>query len=90
MPIIKFSGVVHEILQATEFLTIVTSGEHGPYIAGSWGDYLRALQSEWDTIVLPAGRYWQTEKILLKGTSKNSMPLGPVRVCCPDGMILGD
>ncbi len=26
----------------------------------------------------------------LKGTSKNSMPLGPVRVCCPDGMILGD
>ena len=25
-----------------------------------------------------------------KGTSKNSMPLGPVRVCCPDGMILGD
>ena len=27
---------------------------------------------------------------ILKGTSKNSMPLGPVRVCCPDGMILGD
>ena len=27
---------------------------------------------------------------LHKGTSKNSMPLGPVRVCCPDGMILGD
>ena len=26
----------------------------------------------------------------LRGTSKNSMPLGPVRVCCPDGMILGD
>jgi len=26
----------------------------------------------------------------LKGTSKNSAPLGPVRVCCPDGMILGD
>ena len=26
----------------------------------------------------------------LVGTSKNSMPLGPVRVCCPDGMILGD
>jgi hypothetical protein len=26
----------------------------------------------------------------LEGTSKNSMPLGPVRVCCPDGMILGD
>ena len=28
--------------------------------------------------------------ISLEGTSKNSMPLGPVRVCCPDGMILGD
>ena len=27
---------------------------------------------------------------LVQGTSKNSMPLGPVRVCCPDGMILGD
>ena len=28
--------------------------------------------------------------IAFMGTSKNSMPLGPVRVCCPDGMILGD
>ena len=27
---------------------------------------------------------------ILEGTSKNSMRLGPVRVCCPDGMILGD
>ena len=25
---------------------------------------------------------------VIMGTSKNSMPLGPVRVCCPDGMIL--
>jgi hypothetical protein len=28
--------------------------------------------------------------IIIEGTSKNSMRLGPVRVCCPDGMILGD
>ena len=27
---------------------------------------------------------------LLKGASKNSMSLRPVRVCCPEGMILGD
>lgn len=62
----KCDGVIYEILQATEFVTIVTSGEHGPHLAGSWGDYLRVLLSEGDTIILPAGRYRQTEENLRK------------------------
>ena len=62
----KCDRVIYNILQATEFLTIVTNGEHGPHLAGSWGAYLRVLLSEGDTIIIPAGRYWQTEKNLRK------------------------
>jgi hypothetical protein len=62
----KCNGIIYEILQATEFLTIVTNGEHGPHLAGSWGDYVRVLLNEGDTIIIPAGRYWQTEKNLRK------------------------
>ena len=60
----KLDGVIHDLLQTTEFVTIVTSGEHGPYLVGNLGDYLRALGSEGDTIILPAGRYRQTEENL--------------------------
>ncbi len=59
-------GVIRSLLEATEFLTIVTSGEHGPHLVGNWGHYLRTLGIEGDTIVLPAGRYHQTEANLHK------------------------
>jgi hypothetical protein len=62
----KLDGVIHDLLQATEFVTIVTSNENGPHLVGNWGDYLRALGSEGDTIILPAGRYRQTEENLRK------------------------
>lgn len=62
----KLDGVIGDLLQATEFVTIVTNGENGPHLVGNWGDYLRALESEGDTIILPAGRYRQTEENLRK------------------------
>lgn len=62
----KLDGVVLELLQATEFVTIVTNGEHGPHLVGNWGDYLRALGTDGDTIILPAGGYRQTEENLRK------------------------
>ncbi len=60
----KLDGVINDLLQATEFVTIVTNGAHGPHLVGNWGDYLRAVGTEGDTIILPAGRYRQTEENL--------------------------
>jgi Pyridoxamine 5'-phosphate oxidase len=60
----KLDGVIHDLLQATEFVTIVTTGAQGPHLVGNWGDYLRAIGTEGDTIILPAGRYRQTEENL--------------------------
>jgi hypothetical protein len=66
----KCAGLIDDILKGTEFVTIVTSGEHGPYLVGNWGDHLRVLRhaADGDTIILPAGRYWQTEKNLQKNS----------------------
>jgi predicted pyridoxine 5'-phosphate oxidase superfamily flavin-nucleotide-binding protein len=55
-----------DVCEATEFVTIVTSGDDGPHVVGNWGDYMRALGIGADTIVFPAGRYRQTEQNLRK------------------------
>jgi response regulator receiver domain-containing protein len=64
----KCAGLIDDILRSTEFVTIVTSGNDGPYLVGNWGDHLRVLRhvADADTIVLPAGRYRQTEQNLRK------------------------
>ncbi len=62
----KIEGRCREVLEATEFITIVTSGDGGPHVVGNWGDYMRRLGMREDTIVLPAGHYHQTEKNLVK------------------------
>ncbi|MCC6779290.1 MAG: pyridoxamine 5'-phosphate oxidase family protein [Hyphomicrobiales bacterium] len=62
----KLDGAISDLLQATEFVTIVTSGPQGPHLVGNWGDYLRAVGPEGDTIILPAGRYRETEENLRK------------------------
>jgi len=54
-------GNCREVCEATEFLALVTSGRDGPHVVGNWGDYMRVLGIGADTIVLPAGRYHQTE-----------------------------
>ena len=60
----KIEGVFRDVCEATEFVTIVTSGDDGPHVVGNWGDYMRVLGIKGDIIVFPAGRYWQTEKDL--------------------------
>jgi predicted pyridoxine 5'-phosphate oxidase superfamily flavin-nucleotide-binding protein len=62
----KIEGNCREVCEATEFLTIVTSGDDGPHVVGNWGDYMRALGIGDDTIVLPAGGYRRTEENLGK------------------------
>ncbi|HKB52615.1 MAG TPA: hypothetical protein VKD22_01365 [Ramlibacter sp.] len=56
--------MTRDLLDKTEFLSIVTQGPNGPHMAGNWGDYLRRLGVEGDRIVLPAGHYHETEKNL--------------------------
>jgi predicted pyridoxine 5'-phosphate oxidase superfamily flavin-nucleotide-binding protein len=62
----KIEGNCREVCEATEFVTIVTSGDDGPHVVGNWGDYMRALGIGADTLVFPAGRYHQTEQNLRK------------------------
>ena len=57
---------VADVCEATEFVTIVTTGDDGPHVVGNWGDYMRILGIKEDMIVFPAGRYQQTEKNLRK------------------------
>jgi predicted pyridoxine 5'-phosphate oxidase superfamily flavin-nucleotide-binding protein len=62
----KIEGNCRDVCEATEFVTIVTTGGDGPHVVGNWGDYMRTLGIGADTIVLPAGRYRQTEQNLRK------------------------
>lgn len=62
----KIEGICRAVCEATEFVTIVTTGDDGPHVVGNWGDYMRALGIKEDTIVLPAGRYRKTEQNLRK------------------------
>ena len=62
----KIEGVCRDVCDATEFVTIVTSGDDGPHVVGNWGNYMRVLGIKEDMIVFPAGRYHQTEKNLRK------------------------
>ncbi len=62
----KIEGNCRDVCEASEFVTIVTTGNDGPHVVGNWGDYMRALGIGADTIVLPAGRYRQTEQNLRK------------------------
>ena len=62
----KIEGVCRDVCEATEFVTIVTTGDEGPHVVGNWGDYMRVLGIKENMIVFPAGRYQQTEKNLLK------------------------
>lgn len=62
----RIEGNCRDVCEATEFVTIITTGDDGPHVVGNWGEYMRALGIGADTIVFPAGRYRQTEQNLRK------------------------
>ncbi len=62
----KIEGNCRDVCDATEFVTIVTTGDDGPHVVGNWGDYMRAVGIVADRIVFPAGHYHQTEQNLKK------------------------
>ncbi len=54
-------GVCRQVLEATEFVVVVTQGKEGPHVVATWGDYIRRLGIGSDTLMVPAGHYLQTE-----------------------------
>jgi hypothetical protein len=59
-----FDAGCREVLEATEFVTIVTTGTDGPHLVATWGDYIRQLGIEGDRLLIPAGYYFDTEENL--------------------------
>ena len=59
-----FGDVCTEVLELTEFVTIVTSGPDGPHVTATWGDYVRQLGLDADRLLVPAGHYQRTEENL--------------------------
>lgn len=53
--------VCRQTLEATEYVTIVTQGEAGPHIAATWGDYIRTMGIDDDTLIVPVGYLRETE-----------------------------
>ncbi len=62
----KIEGNCREVCEATEFVTIVTTGADGPHLTGGWGNDMRVLGISEDTIVFPVNRYFKTEQNLQK------------------------
>jgi hypothetical protein len=50
-----------EVLDATEFVAMVTTGPNGPHITATWGDYVRQLGFEGNRLVIPAGYFHRME-----------------------------
>ncbi len=59
----RIEGVCREVCDATEYVTIVTSGPDGPHLAGHWGNYMRIVDPG-ETVVFPVGRFQRTEQNL--------------------------
>lgn len=63
----KIEGICKEVLDKTEWLAIVTSGEQGAHVVATWGDYVRSIGiQDGHIIVIPAGMYHITESNLKK------------------------
>ena len=56
-----------EVIEKTEWIAITTSSGDGPHTVAAWGYRLRKIGiRDGGTIVLPAGKYFQTEENLKK------------------------
>ena len=86
-------AVCREVLDATEFVAIVTSGPDGPHVVATWGDYIRQLGMEDDRLLIPAGFYQHTEENLgrdpriqlLAGSRRAEGTQGPGQGCLLEG-----
>jgi len=57
----KIDAVCREVIEKTEWIAISTAGPDGPHVVATWGDYVRALGIDEDTILIPVGLMRKTE-----------------------------
>ena len=61
----KIEKKCKEVLDKTEWIAIATVGADGPHLAGTWGEYVKALGIvNDDTLFVPIGGYQKTENNL--------------------------
>lgn len=54
------------VLDKGEWVAVATAGADGPHLAGTWGDYIRALGIQENEIRIPVAGYRKTEQNLAK------------------------
>jgi hypothetical protein len=57
----KIDGICKEVMDKTEWIAIATTGPDGPHLVATWGDHVRALGIEDDTLLIPVGQMHKTE-----------------------------
>jgi len=57
----RIEAAIRELVDTCEWVAIATVGPGGPHLAGTWGDYIRALGVDNDVVLIPAGGLRQTE-----------------------------
>jgi predicted pyridoxine 5'-phosphate oxidase superfamily flavin-nucleotide-binding protein len=91
---VKIEGKYKEIMDKTEWVAIATCAENGPHVVATWGDYVRALDTkDNEVIVVPAGHYNITEENLKKNNRVELLiasrqvegTYGPGQGCCISG-----
>lgn len=82
-------GVCREVIEKTEWVAIATTGANGPHVVATWGEYVRVLGIQDDTLLIPVGMMHKTEENLkgdprvelLCGTRQVSGAYGPGKGC---------
>jgi hypothetical protein len=77
----KIEGVCREVIDKTEWIAIATAGPEGPHIVATWGDYVRAVGVEDETLTIPVGGMHRTEANLARDNR--------VELLCGTRQVLG-
>ena len=64
----KLENKCREVIEKGEWVAIATAGADGPHLAGTWGEYIRAIGIGDGEIRIPVGGYITTEKNLLQNS----------------------
>ncbi|MBP9855416.1 MAG: pyridoxamine 5'-phosphate oxidase family protein [Candidatus Omnitrophica bacterium] len=66
----KLDAQCRKVIEKTEWVSITTASESGPHTVAAWGYRLREIGIQnGEIILLPAGKYFQTEENLKKDPS---------------------
>jgi predicted pyridoxine 5'-phosphate oxidase superfamily flavin-nucleotide-binding protein len=65
----KIENKCREVLEKGEWVAIATMGTDGPHLAGTWGDYIRALGISETELRIPVAGYRKTEQNLAQNNA---------------------